>query len=60
MTLLNDISVGMNFILNGELYEKITPIKKNCCSSFTAKKISDNTNVVINPTTEITLPICEE
>jgi hypothetical protein len=53
MTVLNDLAIGDHFIFNNEEYEKIEPIKKSCCSNYTARKVSDGGNTVIKPNTEV-------
>ena len=42
-----ELAIGDQFMFSDGLYEKITPIKVSCCRSVTAKKLADNTNVLI-------------
>ena len=52
---LKELAIGQQFKLGDELYEKIEPIKKSCCKRYTAKKLSDDTNVIIKEHTEVEL-----
>jgi len=55
MPALGELAIGDHFILNNEEYEKIHPIRKSCCSNYTARKISDDSNVALKPDTQVEL-----
>ena len=53
MSILQDLAVGDQFIIGEELFEKITPIKKSCCSHYTAVRVSNGEEIVLKPITPV-------
>ena len=57
--ILNELAIGDQFTVDEVLYEKITPIKKSCCTSYTAKNVSTGENVILKPKT-VVVPVIKE
>jgi hypothetical protein len=48
-TLLNDVPVNANFVVNGITYKKVTEVKVSCCKSINAEVVGNPNNKTFFP-----------